>query len=110
MAFWSPSGAAQTATAPARSITSSASSVSAGSLPSRRPQPERITPCRLAIRPTRLPRRRRERAAGDGGACAPREAQVMLEVVRGRQAIIEELLGVKEVRQIGAAVGRAALA
>src|SRR5580704_13737643 len=50
MAGCSASGAAQTATAPARSMTSSASTASATSLPSRRPQPERITPTRLAIR------------------------------------------------------------
>ena len=45
--------------APARSITSSASIVSATSLPSSRPQPERRTPTRFAMR-VELPRRRRE--------------------------------------------------
>ena len=39
-----------------------------------------------------------------------RQVEVVLQVVHGRQAVIEQLLGVVEMREIGAAVRRAALA
>ena len=43
-------------------------------------------------------------------ARAPRQVEVVLQVVHGRQAVVEQLLGVKEVREVGAAVPRAAFA
>ena len=59
----------------------------------------------------RLPRLGRERAgADDRRARAPRQVQVVLQVVDARQPVVEQLLGVKEVRQVRAAVARAALA
>src|SRR5580692_13181953 len=102
--------------APARSAKNSASIASAASLPSPHPHPDRTTATRLPMAfvyhdvATRasLPRRRREGALGDRGAGTARKVQVVLEVVNGRQAIIKQLLGVEEMRQIGAAVARAA--
>src|SRR5579862_4665761 len=93
--------------APARSAQTIACIVSAASLPSPHPAPESTTPMRLAIG-DRLPRRGGERAGGDALPRPPREAQVVLEVVDRGQAIIKQLLGVKEVGQIGPAVARAA--
>src|SRR6185312_9556043 len=93
--------------APARSATTIASIVSAASLPSPHPAPESTTPMRLPIA-HRLPRRRRERPAGDQLPCPAPEAQVVLEVVDRGQPIVEELLGVKEMRQVRPAIARAA--
>src|SRR6187402_2604081 len=100
----------QIACAPARSMTSNDSMVSAMSLPSSRPQPDRRTPTRFAMR-VGLPRRRGKSPAGDDRrARAPREAQVMLEVVDAREPVVQQLLGPEEVREVAPAVGRAALA
>ena len=55
--------------------------VSATSLPSSRPQPDRMTPTRFAMR-VGLPRRRGKSPAGDDRRPrAPREAQVVLQVM-----------------------------
>src|SRR6187551_2298035 len=107
----SASGAAHTATAPARSMTSNVSIASATSLPSIRPQPVRTSPTRFAM-PVELPRGRREfpSPADNDLARAAGEVQVVLEVVDGGEAVIQQLLGVKQVRQVRAAVRRAALA
>src|SRR5438045_6692367 len=100
--------------APIRSATTIASIVSAASLPPPHPNPPSTTPMRLDITlrlpRLRLPRRRREGPGRDDLARPPGQAQVVLEVVDRGQAIIKELLGVKEVRQVGPAVARAAFA
>src|SRR5579871_4949596 len=68
-----------------------------------------MMPTRFAM-PVPLPRDGRERAGPDDLTRAPREIEVVLDVVRAREAVVEELLGVEEVREVGAAVARAALA
>src|SRR6185436_1981749 len=103
------SGAAQTACAPARSITSSVRIVSEMSLPSRRPQPESRTPTRFAMR-VDLPRRRGKCPGRDRGTGAARQIQVVLEVVDARQPVEQQLLGAEQMRQVTAAVRRAAFA
>src|SRR4051794_36187001 len=105
----SASGAAQTAIAPARSITSSVRIASETSLPSRRPQPERRTPTRFAMR-VDLPWRRRKCAGPDRHPGPSRQVQVVLQVVDAREPVIKQLVGAKQVRQVAAAVRRAALA
>jgi hypothetical protein len=105
----STSGAAQTAIAPARSITSNVRIDSEISLPSRRPHPESRTPTRFAMR-VDLPWRRGKCPGQDRGARPARQVQVMLQVVDAREPVIEELLGPKKVREVTAAVRRAALA
>src|SRR4051794_29142823 len=103
------SGAAQTASAPARSSTSSVRIDSATSLPSRRPQPDSSTPTRFAMR-LGLPRGRRKCPGEDGGPRAPRQLEVVLQVVDAREPVVEELLGAEQVGQVSAAVRRAAFA
>src|SRR3954471_6429011 len=105
----SASGAAQTAIAPARSITSNVRMASETSLPSRRPQPQRRTPTRFAMR-VHLPWRGGKCPGPDRGPGPARQVQVMVQVVDAREPVIQQLLGAKQVRQVAAAVRRAALA